>query len=157
MDSSDPKGRGLPKGNSLNWTSGFLPGAYQGTWLKPSGDPIDNMKRLAEVSDGDQQAALAMAARLNRLHHELILAALLVNIDAPPDDHLHAVTTMTLLFGPRDDGCLVCGEISARQVRSDGKTPKDVDSWFCHADCPVCDPVEGRPDPRHPIWPEAAA
>jgi hypothetical protein len=73
------------------------------------------------------------------------------------DDHLHAVTTMTLLFGLRDDGCLVCGEISARQVRSDGKTPKDVDSWFCHADCPVCDPVEGRPDPRHPIWPEAAA
>ena len=27
---SDPKGRGLPKGHTLNWTSGFLPGAYPG-------------------------------------------------------------------------------------------------------------------------------
>ena len=36
---SDPKGRGLPKGNSLNWTSGFLPGAYQGTWLQTFGRP----------------------------------------------------------------------------------------------------------------------
>ena len=67
---SDPKGRGLPKGNSLNWTSGFLPGAYQGTWLKPTGDPIENMKRLPDVSDQDQQAALAAAARLNRLKLE---------------------------------------------------------------------------------------
>ncbi len=67
---SDPKGRGLPKGNSLNWTSGFLPGAYQGTWLKPTGDPIENMKRLPGVSDQNQQAALAAAARLNRLKLE---------------------------------------------------------------------------------------
>ncbi len=67
---SDPKGRGLPKGNSLNWTSGFLPGAYQGTWLRPSGDPIENMKRPAGVSGGDQQAALALAARLNRIKLE---------------------------------------------------------------------------------------
>ncbi|MGZ5518421.1 MAG: DUF1501 domain-containing protein, partial [Limisphaerales bacterium] len=32
---SDPLNRGLPKGNALNWGAGFLPTAYQGTWLRP--------------------------------------------------------------------------------------------------------------------------
>ncbi len=41
---SDPKGRGLPKGYSLNWGAGFLPSVYQGTWLKPKGDPIENLQ-----------------------------------------------------------------------------------------------------------------
>ena len=63
---TDPRGRGLPKGHSLNWTSGFLPGAFQGTWFKPSGDPIDNMQRLA-ASDEQQQAQLALMNRLNQL------------------------------------------------------------------------------------------
>jgi hypothetical protein len=63
---SDPKGRGLPKGHTLNWTSGFLPGVYQGTWLKPSGDPIDNLRRPAHVRPADQEAQLALMARLNR-------------------------------------------------------------------------------------------
>lgn len=64
---SDPKGRGLPKGHSLNWTSGFLPGAYQGTWLKPAGDPIDNLRSPAGMSPADQEAELALMTRLNRL------------------------------------------------------------------------------------------
>ncbi|OWK39742.1 DUF1501 domain-containing protein [Fimbriiglobus ruber] len=63
---SDPKGRGLPKGHTLNWTSGFLPGAFQGTWLKPSGDPIDNLKRPAGVTSQDQEADLALMTTLNR-------------------------------------------------------------------------------------------
>ncbi len=63
---SDPKGRGLPKGHTLNWTSGFLPGAYQGTWLKPSGDPIDNLKRPADETDPAQQASIDLMTRLNK-------------------------------------------------------------------------------------------
>ncbi len=31
---SDPLNRGLPKGHAANWSSGFLPGAYQGTWVR---------------------------------------------------------------------------------------------------------------------------
>jgi hypothetical protein len=64
---SDPKGRGLPKGHTLNWTSGFLPGAYQGTWLKPTGDPIDNLKRPPGVAEADQKAELGLMAKLNHL------------------------------------------------------------------------------------------
>ena len=67
---SDPKGRGLPKGNSLNWTSGFLPGAYQGTWLKPTGEPIDNLTPAKGVTPTDQQAALGLMEKLNRAQLE---------------------------------------------------------------------------------------
>ena len=38
----DTLGRGLPKGNAINWGAGFLPGIYQGTALNPQGVPIDN-------------------------------------------------------------------------------------------------------------------
>ncbi len=67
---SDPKGRGLPKGYSLNWGAGFLPSVYQGSWLKPTGDPIDNLKRPQELSASRQRAQLDLLARLNRRHYE---------------------------------------------------------------------------------------
>ncbi|MCA9119498.1 MAG: DUF1501 domain-containing protein [Planctomycetaceae bacterium] len=67
---SDPKGRGLPKGYSLNWGAGFLPSVYQGTWLKPSGDPIDNLNRPAALNESRQRAQLDLLAQLNRDHLE---------------------------------------------------------------------------------------
>lgn len=63
---SDPKDRGLPKGNASNWTAGFLPGAYQGTWLKPKGEPIDNLSRPADLSGQRQRGQLDLLAKLNR-------------------------------------------------------------------------------------------
>lgn len=65
---SDPKGRGLPKGYSLNWGAGFLPSVYQGSWLKPQGDPIDNLKRPAELSEPRQRSQLDLLGQLNHLH-----------------------------------------------------------------------------------------
>jgi hypothetical protein len=67
---SDPKGRGLPKGYSLNWGAGFLPSVYQGTWLKPQGDPIDNLKPPADLNESRQRAQLNLLATLNRQHLE---------------------------------------------------------------------------------------
>jgi hypothetical protein len=63
---SDPLNRGLPKGNANNWTAGFLPGVYQGTWLRPQGEPIDNLTRQAALTDGRQRAQLDLLATLNR-------------------------------------------------------------------------------------------
>ena len=63
---SDPKDRGLPKGNANNWTAGFLPSVYQGTWLKPKGEPIDNLQRPPDMSDHRQRDLLDLMARLNR-------------------------------------------------------------------------------------------
>jgi hypothetical protein len=63
---SDPLNRGLPKGNANNWTAGYLPGVYQGTWLRPQGEPIDNLSRPAVLTDGRQRAQLDLLAKLNR-------------------------------------------------------------------------------------------
>jgi hypothetical protein len=63
---SDPKIRGLPKGTALNWGAGFLPSVYQGTWLRPQGEPIDNLKRLSNLTDERQRAQLDLLATLNR-------------------------------------------------------------------------------------------
>lgn len=63
---SDPMGRGLPKGNASNWGAGFLPGIYQGTWLRPQGEPIDHLKRTAALNDQRQRAQLDLLAKLNR-------------------------------------------------------------------------------------------
>jgi hypothetical protein len=63
---SDPKDRGLPKGNASNWTAGFLPGVYQGTWLKPKGQPIDNLSRPADLPAERQREQLDLLSKLNR-------------------------------------------------------------------------------------------
>lgn len=63
---SDPLNRGLPKGNASNWGAGFLPSVFQGTWLKPQGEPIDNLKRPAALDDERQRAQLDLLARLNQ-------------------------------------------------------------------------------------------
>ncbi|MBM4000948.1 MAG: DUF1501 domain-containing protein [Planctomycetes bacterium] len=62
---SDPKGRGLPKGNAANWSAGFLPGAFQGTHLRPTGDPIENLTRPPSVTDALQRNQLDLLKELN--------------------------------------------------------------------------------------------
>lgn len=65
---SDPLGRGLPKGYSQNWSAGFLPSVYQGTWFKPKGDPIENLYRPKDMSDAQQRRQLDLLKRLNQQH-----------------------------------------------------------------------------------------
>ena len=63
---SDPLNRGLPKGNANNWGAGFLPSVFQGTWLRPSGEPMENLKRASMLTDERQRAQLDLLAKLNR-------------------------------------------------------------------------------------------
>ncbi|MFT5470629.1 MAG: hypothetical protein ACI8UO_005759 [Verrucomicrobiales bacterium] len=67
---SDPLDRGLPKGHAANWGAGYLPSVYQGTWLKPKGDPIDNLNRPAHMNDEQQQRQLELLKKLNEQHLE---------------------------------------------------------------------------------------
>ena len=71
---SDPKGRGLPKGHAANWSAGFLPGVFQGTWLKPTGEPIDNLVRPTSMTDVAQRNELDLLRKLNSLHREHLQA-----------------------------------------------------------------------------------
>ena len=65
---SDPKGRGLPKGHAANWSAGFLPGVYQGTYLRPTGEPIDNLVRPGELGVTGQRRQLDLIKQLNQEH-----------------------------------------------------------------------------------------
>ena len=65
---SDPLDRGLPKGHASNWGAGFLPSVHQGTWLRPKGEPIDNLRPPAGLDQATQRAQLDLLARLNRHH-----------------------------------------------------------------------------------------
>ncbi|MCO6453863.1 MAG: DUF1501 domain-containing protein [Pirellulaceae bacterium] len=65
---SDPQGRGLPKGHAANWSAGFLPGVYQGTHLRPTGEPIDNLKPSGQSGDATQRQQLDLLKQLNQLH-----------------------------------------------------------------------------------------
>jgi hypothetical protein len=63
---TDPKGRGLPKGQAQNWGAGFLPGSFQGTALNNSGQPINDLARSAGKSDQQQRRQLDLINMLNR-------------------------------------------------------------------------------------------
>jgi hypothetical protein len=64
----DTLGRGLPKGNALNWGAGFLPGIFQGTALNPQGAPIDNLLRSPHLGEAQQRRQLDLLRRLNQEH-----------------------------------------------------------------------------------------
>ena len=82
---------GLPTAQSRNWTSGFLPGVYQGTHIetgKRSGDLIPYLKRK-DVGRGSQRNLLRLTTTLNEQH-----AA-----DRPGDERLDSrIHSMELAF-----------------------------------------------------------
>jgi hypothetical protein len=67
---SDPRGRGLPKGHAANWGAAFLPGVYQGTHLRPSGPPIENLERWGEMTDEEQRSQLDLVKQLNERYRD---------------------------------------------------------------------------------------
>ena len=60
-------GRGGPLGGVNDWSSGFIPAAYQGTLFRSTGDPIVDLKPPAGVSAEQQRARLDLLAKLNEL------------------------------------------------------------------------------------------
>ncbi len=71
---SDPKGRGLPKGHAANWSAGFLPGVYQGTHLRPTGEPIDNLQRPPALTDELQRSQRDLLKQLTESHRQQFAA-----------------------------------------------------------------------------------
>ena len=62
--------RGGPVGGAQNWTSGFLPAAYQGTPFRSQGEPIIDIRLPAGLTPQQQKKRLALLARLNARHLE---------------------------------------------------------------------------------------
>jgi uncharacterized protein (DUF1501 family) len=115
----DPLNRGLPKGHAQNWGSGFLPGVYQGTALRPSGQPIPNLVRPQDLPGPQQRAQLDFLKSLNEQHaarhaHDAELEARIESFElayrmqtaAPEAFDVDAETADThKLYGLDDDRC----------------------------------------------------
>jgi hypothetical protein len=60
--------RGGPISGAANWTAGYMPAAYQGTHLRPQGDPILDLSPKSPVTRPMQRQQLDELARLNHEH-----------------------------------------------------------------------------------------
>jgi hypothetical protein len=58
---------GGPFGGPANWSSGFMPAAYQGTVFRSSGVPIVDLKPPASVAPEQQRARLDLLGKLNEM------------------------------------------------------------------------------------------
>ncbi|MEL6898477.1 MAG: DUF1501 domain-containing protein, partial [Planctomycetota bacterium] len=56
------------KGGPLNWSSGFLPAAFQGTPFRTSGSPLLNLDRTKDVAFSQQRRTLDFLSALNEAH-----------------------------------------------------------------------------------------
>jgi len=59
--------RGGPFGGPANWTSGFMPAAYQGTVFRSAGEPILDLRPPAGMSGEEQRRRLAALGKLNAI------------------------------------------------------------------------------------------
>lgn len=65
---TDP--RGGPIGSASNWSSGYIPAAYQGTLFRSTGSPLLNLTTPPGTSDRSQRASLDLLNQLNQEHLE---------------------------------------------------------------------------------------
>ncbi|MBM4074267.1 MAG: DUF1501 domain-containing protein, partial [Planctomycetes bacterium] len=63
---TDPAG--MPVDNVRNWTSGWLPAAYQGTAFRPGKTPVPNLTTPVGVTGGARVGQLKLLDTLNRDH-----------------------------------------------------------------------------------------
>jgi len=73
------------KGGPINWSSGFLPAAHQGTLFRPEGNPVLNLRRPKDVTAGDQRAQLGARGRRYAAEHlsrDAVLAGWVEFVDA---------------------------------------------------------------------------
>jgi hypothetical protein len=63
---TDP--RGGPIGSASNWSSGFMPAAYQGTLFRGQGSPLLDLATPAGISPQVQRDGLDLLGRLNAEH-----------------------------------------------------------------------------------------
>jgi len=62
--------RGGPFGGPANWSSGYMPAAYQGTIFRSAGDPIFDLKPPEGVSEDQMRSRLDLLAKLNQMDLE---------------------------------------------------------------------------------------
>jgi hypothetical protein len=59
---------GAPYAGALNWASGFMPAAYQGTVFNTSAEPVANLRAASRASLDEQRARLDLLNAFNQGH-----------------------------------------------------------------------------------------
>jgi hypothetical protein len=62
--------RGGPTSGSPNWSSGYMPAAYQGTLIRTSNQPILNLQPADGISRPAQRREIDAINQLNRIHQQ---------------------------------------------------------------------------------------
>lgn len=150
--------RGGPFGGPANWTSGYMPAAFQGTIFRAAGDPIVDLKPPAGVSDAQQRARLDLLGKLNELDYQrnpgnTELAARISSYElayrmqsnAPEAVDLGSESDLTKKLYGLDDPttapfgrqCLVARRLAERGVRfiqlyHGGIGNQNTDTWDAH-------------------------
>lgn len=62
--------RGGPTSGSPNWSSGYMPAAYQGTLIRTSNQPILNLQPADGISRTAQRREIDTINQLNRIHQQ---------------------------------------------------------------------------------------
>jgi len=60
--------RGGPISGQPNWSSGFMPAAYQGTLFRPTGDPIVDLRGPKHIDTKSQREQIDFLQKLNQKH-----------------------------------------------------------------------------------------
>ena len=153
--------RGGPFSGPANWSSGFLPAAYQGTVFRSTGDPILDLKAPAHLVTPEQQRArLDHLARLNEEHAQRYpgsteLAARIssyelayrmqgcapeaVNIDKESEATKKMYGLDDPITEPFGRQCLLARRLIEHGVRfvqlyNGAVVDQNVDTWDAHAD-----------------------
>ncbi|MGH9657200.1 MAG: DUF1501 domain-containing protein [Bryobacteraceae bacterium] len=151
--------RGGPNAGTANWSSGFLPAAFQGTVFRSSGDPILDLQPPAGMPASRQRARLDHLARLNEEHARQYpgsteLAARIASYElayrmqgAAPEavDFSKETEATRKLYGlddaatePFGKQCLLARRLVERGVRfvqlfNGAKARTDIDDWDAHS------------------------
>jgi hypothetical protein len=93
--------QGAPVNGALNWTSGYMPAAYQGVPFRPSGDPIAYLKPPANITTEQQQARLKLLRSWNERHlsenpGEMALSARIASYELAYRMQSHATDAINL-------------------------------------------------------------
>ena len=151
--------RGGPFSGPTNWSSGFLPAAYQGTVFRSSGDPVLDLNPPDDVTPEQQRARLDHLAMLNDEHAKkhpgsTELAARIASYElayrmqgcAPGAVDISGESEETkALYGLNDPvtepfgkQCLLARRLIERGVRfiqlyNGAAVQQDIDTWDAHS------------------------
>ena len=65
-----PDFRSIPFSGTQQWGPGFLPASYQGTMMQWKGDPVNDLKPPADVTDADMKAQMELLRTYNQAYLE---------------------------------------------------------------------------------------